>query len=90
DSDIVPAVLAVKKLKPNKRIVVAFPPNRYSKELQDTAHAKLNIWESTLRRCGLPDAIKRDGLADIVRPEKYSGKDGCTSSAKAPVIKATE
>src|SRR5207248_1507058 len=34
DSDIVPALEAVKRLKPTKRLVAAFPPNRYSKELQ--------------------------------------------------------
>src|SRR5258708_31862839 len=28
DSDIIPALDAVKKLKPEKRLVVAFPPNR--------------------------------------------------------------
>ena len=82
DSDIVPAVQAVRKLKPNKRIVVAFPPNRYSKELQDATHAMIRIWEPMLRKSGLPEAIKRQGLADVVRPEKYSGKAGCTSSAK--------
>lgn len=32
DSDLSPAIEAVKRLKPGKRIVVAFPPNRYSKE----------------------------------------------------------
>ena len=93
DSDIVPAVQAVKKLKPNKRIIVAFPPKRYSKELQDTTHAKFVIWEKLLRKSGLPEVIKRDGLADVVRPEKYSGKAGCTSSAKElgaePVPKPT-
>ena len=82
DSDLVPAIQAVKKLKPSKRIVVAFPPNRYSKELQDATHAKIRIWEPMLRKSGLPETIKREGLADIVRPEKYSGKVGCTSSAQ--------
>jgi uncharacterized LabA/DUF88 family protein len=82
DSDLVPAIQAVKKLKPDKRIVVAFPPNRYSKELQDATHAKINIWESLLRKSGFPETIKRGALTDIVRPEKYSGKDGCTSSSK--------
>lgn len=81
DSDLVPAIQAVKKLKPNKRIVVAFPPNRYSKELQDVTHAKISIWEPLLRKSGLQEIIKRAGLADIVRPEKYSGKAGCTSSS---------
>jgi len=90
DSDIVPAVQAVRKLKPNKRVVVAFPPNRYSKELEDATHAKIHIWESLLRRSGLPEIIKRKGLNDLARPEKYSGKDGCTSSAKEEKIGPTQ
>jgi uncharacterized LabA/DUF88 family protein len=81
DSDIVPAIQAVRKLKPNKRVIVAFPPNRYSKELEDATHHKIRIWEPLLRKSGLPEIIKREGLADIIRPEKYSGKTGCTSSA---------
>jgi uncharacterized LabA/DUF88 family protein len=90
DSDIIPAIQAVKRLKPNKRIVVAFPPNRYSKELQDETHAKIAIWEPLLRKSGLPELIKRDGLPDIVRPEKYSGKAGCTSSTKEPIIEPVQ
>lgn len=90
DSDIIPAIQAIKKLKPNKRIIVAFPPNRYSKELQDATHAKITIWEPMLRKSGFPEIIKRDGLADIVRPEKYSGKAGCTSSAKEETIEAVK
>jgi len=87
DSDLIPAIQAIKKLKPNKRIIVAFPPNRYSKELEDATHAKITIWEPMLRKNGLPAIIKRNGLADVVRPEKYSGKKGCTSSANGQVAK---
>jgi uncharacterized LabA/DUF88 family protein len=90
DSDIIPAIDAVKKLKPNKRLLVAFPPNRYSKELEDATHAKIRIWEPMLRKSGLPVIIKRDGLADIVRPEKYSAKPGCTSSAIEPTPEASK
>lgn len=79
DSDLVPAVEAVKKLKPEKRLVVAFPPSRYSKELEDTTNStSLHIWESQLRKSRFPSVISRNGLPDIVRPTKYSGESGCT------------
>jgi len=82
DSDIVPAIEAVKKFKPSKRIVVAFPPGRYSKELQNVAHAAIKIWDTHLRQSRLPEIIKREGLPDIVRPKKYSGEKNCTEEVK--------
>jgi hypothetical protein len=66
-------------LKPEKRLVVAFPPSRYSKELEDTTNStSLHIWESQLRKSRFPSVISRNGLPDIVRPTKYSGESGCT------------
>ena len=82
DSDIVPAIQAVRKLKPTKRIVVAFPPGRYSKELENVAHASIKIWEPLLRKSRLQEVIKRNGLPDISRPHKYSGEKDCTREAK--------
>jgi uncharacterized LabA/DUF88 family protein len=86
DSDLVPAVDAVKRLRPDKRIVVAFPPTRYSKELQDaTKMPPIKIWEPLLRASRFPERIQRQGLPDVLCPEKYSGKPGCTSAkADAP------
>jgi hypothetical protein len=87
DSDIVPALEAVKKLKPEKRLVVAFPPNRYSKELEDISHVKppIRIWEPLLRKSRLPSLIKREGLPDVLCPLKYTGVKGCTSETKPSV-----
>ena len=88
DSDLVPALKAVKRIKPERRLVAAFPPNRYSTELQDITHSSISIWEPILRKSRLPEIIKRDGLPDIVRPFKYSGTLGCTASP-APAKAAT-
>ena len=76
DSDLSPATESVKRLKPQKRIVAAFPQNRYSKELEDLAHLKppIRIWEPLLRKSRLPELIKRDGLPDITCPEKWNYK----------------
>lgn len=83
DSDLTPAVEAVMRLKPEKRIIPAFPPHRYSKEMVDTTKmTPIKIWEAMLRKSRFPEIIKRDGLPDVVRPEKYSGKPGCTSDNK--------
>jgi uncharacterized LabA/DUF88 family protein len=86
DSDLIPAIEAVKQLKPQNRVVVAFPPNRYSRELEEACHAKIHIWEPLLRKCRLPEIIKREGLPDLVRPRKYSGESGCTSDTNVKTI----
>jgi uncharacterized LabA/DUF88 family protein len=81
DSDLVPALAAVKRLKPDKRLVAAFPPNRHSTELEKMSDARLRIWEPLLRKSRLPEIIKREGLPDIVCPHKYSGMKGCTAES---------
>ena len=84
DSDLVPALEAVKKLTPDKRLVVAFPPNRYSVELAAVSgHKPLKIWEPALRKSRFPNVLVRQGLPDVVCPEKYSGKPGCTATPLA-------
>lgn len=83
DSDLVPAVEAVKRLTPHKRIVVAFPPRRQSSELEAASGGKaIRIWEAPLKKNRLPDVIARPGLPDIVCPHKYSGTAGCTAPPK--------
>ncbi len=83
DSDLVPAVDAVKRLRPEKRLIIAFPPNRYSAELASSTGGKpLRIWEPLLRQNRLPDLIQRKGLPDIPCPLKYSGEPGCTAQPK--------
>lgn len=69
DSDLVAPVK--KALKLNKIIIVAFPPNRKSKELIKVANNYFDIKENRLRQCQLPDEIttKRTPLK---RPEKWA------------------
>lgn len=48
DSDLTPPLRALKKHYPNKKIIVAFPPNRSSFELKNVAHASFTIGRSKL------------------------------------------
>jgi uncharacterized LabA/DUF88 family protein len=85
DSDLVPALEAVKRLTPTKRIVVVFPPRRHSVELVGASGGPaIQIWEPLLRKNRLPNLIKRVGLPDIVCPTKYSGTPGCTAPPQKP------
>jgi hypothetical protein len=74
DSDLVPAVCAIKKLYPSKRVVVAFPPERASAELQKHAHACFPIGRAKFSACQLPEIIskKQNGaVVELTRPEKW-------------------
>jgi hypothetical protein len=53
-----------------KIVIIAFPPNRKSKELIAVAHNYFDIKESRLKRCQLPDEIatKRNPLR---RPKQW-------------------
>ncbi|SGZ81065.1 hypothetical protein BTHERMOSOX_1645 [Bathymodiolus thermophilus thioautotrophic gill symbiont] len=68
DSDLVAPVRKIVNM--NKIIIVAFPPNRKSKELIEVASSYFDIKESRLKKCQLPDEIatKRNPLK---RPEKW-------------------
>ena len=72
DSDLVPAVLAVKRLFPDKRLVIAFPPNRHSVELRQQAHAAFPIGRAKFAKAQMPEAVtKPDGIT-LRRPEKWT------------------
>ena len=71
DSDLVPPIRAIRKHFPALRVVVAFPPKRYSKNLANTAHGFVFIDELTLARSQLPEEIaKPDGYV-LKRPPSW-------------------
>jgi uncharacterized LabA/DUF88 family protein len=57
DSDLVPPVSAVKRLFPEKRIIVAFPPRRFSNELRNSVDAIRTIDERRLRKSLFPNQV---------------------------------
>lgn len=58
DSDLVPAVESVKARYSTKRLIVAFPPRRFSNDLARAAHASLVIGDDKIRGNRLPDPVK--------------------------------
>jgi uncharacterized LabA/DUF88 family protein len=71
DADLVPPIQAVKALFPKKRIVIAFPPKRYSSELAREAHGYFNIFEAKFRQSLLPSTIKLISGVQLVCPTKW-------------------
>lgn len=70
DSDQAPTIRALKALRPKKRVVAVFPPNRVSTELKKLSDRVLYINENHLRASQLPDEIQTEGIV-IRRPVSW-------------------
>jgi uncharacterized LabA/DUF88 family protein len=71
DSDLCPAVSAVRKLFPNKRIVACFPPGRASKELASVVSASYTIGRGKLKDSQFPDVIETAGGFRLHKPASW-------------------
>lgn len=71
DSDLCPAVRAVRGVAPTKRIIAAFPPRRHSGDLQRHVDAALTIGDAKLRQAQLPDIVPINGIK-ITRPTYWT------------------
>jgi len=75
DSDLTGPVKLIRELFPDKQVVIAFPPSRFSYDLQNAAHASFTIGRRNLSASLFPDQItKPDGFV-IIRPEKWNQPD---------------
>jgi len=75
DSDIVPPIEVIRSMSPSKRVVVFFPPKRYSVELKDVANNQFFITPSMLRQSRLPDEVRKPNGDIISIPDEWkSGK----------------
>ena len=71
DSDLVPPIKAVRVHFPGKRIVVAFPPERLSRDLENAANLSIRVWSNKLKKAQLPDTVQRADGYLITRPEQW-------------------
>jgi len=71
DSDLVGPVKAIRRLFPQKRVVVAFPPARTSGALRRASHAYTFVGRDVLSDSVFPErVIKPDGFA-LFRPPEW-------------------
>lgn len=62
DSDLVPAVKAIRRIFPEKRVVVAFPPRRHQQALATSATAAFMIGRARIAKSLLPQQVTdKDG-----------------------------
>lgn len=72
DSDMLPAIRAVRRIAPTKRMVAIFPPRRSSVDLRAAADATLNIWDKIPEKHQLPDPVRAADGTLLGRPAHWS------------------
>jgi uncharacterized LabA/DUF88 family protein len=72
DSDLCPAVRALRRLRPNVRIIAAFPPRRSSGDLRLAVDAALTVGDAKIRQSQLPLAVVTNGGLTLKRPPHWS------------------
>jgi uncharacterized LabA/DUF88 family protein len=71
DSDLRPAIAAVRRLRPEKLIFAAFPPRRTSVGLMAAVDAYIRIGSDKIRNAQLPARIVTAGGITLERPEHW-------------------
>ena len=72
DSDLRSPVHAIVSEFPKKKIIVAFPPGRSSKELKKAGHGTIHIGEHHFVRSLLPPTVVRQDGFELTRPAAWS------------------
>lgn len=72
DSDMVPAIHAARRLRPEKKIIVVFPPKRHSDDLVRVADHVLRIDRTMLSRSQLPAKVIASSGVKLYRPVRWS------------------
>jgi uncharacterized LabA/DUF88 family protein len=72
DSDLIAPVSAVKRLFPEKRVVVACPPGRFSVNLTKAAHAYLQIGQGSIKKSQFPEVVRTLSGFPLRRPPSWT------------------
>jgi len=72
DSDLVGPVVAVQKLFPNKRVVVACPPGRSSMNLCKVAAAHFKIGRASIAKSLFPETVLSASGFALQRPVSWA------------------
>jgi uncharacterized LabA/DUF88 family protein len=72
DSDLIAPIAVIKKLFPNKRVVVACPPGRFSANLTNAAHAYLKIGHGSIEKSQFPEEVTTQSRFILRRPATWA------------------
>lgn len=71
DSDLTGPVRTVRSLFPQKRVIVAFPPARHSKQLALAATASFTIGRKRISDSQFPDSVSKSDGFRLVKPKRW-------------------
>lgn len=71
DSDLIPAIKAVKETFPAKRVVIAIPIGRRAEELKQAADFHKKVKQKHLQSCQFDDTITIDKNIVLKRPDSW-------------------
>ncbi len=71
DSDLTTPVTMVRNRFPNKRVIIALPPNRRSHQLIKAANGYFVINETAFRQNQLPDSVQTADGITLQRPVRW-------------------
>ena len=71
DSDIAPPIELIRADMPNKNVIVAFPPNRFSAELQRVAASSFHINQKAIRTALLPNPVIKPNGTELWKPLEW-------------------
>lgn len=72
DSDLTTPIQRVRERFPDKRLIVAFPPNRHSAQLKRVAHGHTSVGEDKLRHSQLPNPVITASGYALHRPAHWN------------------
>jgi uncharacterized LabA/DUF88 family protein len=72
DSDLIAPIMAVKRLFPKKRIVVACPPGRFSVDLCNAGHGYFTIGHGPVRKSQFPAEVRTASGFVLHRPSSWA------------------
>ena len=72
DSDLAGPIDTVRQDYPGKQVVVAFPPNRYSRDLENRATAAFTLWPGTIARSQFPAQVSDANGYPLHKPARWN------------------
>jgi uncharacterized LabA/DUF88 family protein len=72
DSDLCPAVRALGRLRPQKRVVAVFPPKRRSDDLRRVVQASFTLGDAIIRQSQLPPIVHDASGVTYRRPPHWA------------------
>lgn len=74
DSDLIPPLLALKDLDPNHKVLIFFPPKRFSNDLKNHSNFSIDLdrYETRFKDCQFNKTVELNNKTIIKKPEHWN------------------